>query len=153
MPTTEFGAGQHDCLGATVVDRGVNFALFSYHATEVELLLFDRPDAAQPSAAFQLDPETNRSGSYWHAFVPRLQPGQLYGYRLNGPFAPDSGHRFDPSKVLLDPYARAVVDDQYERTIASLFGVDNRAQRDEERRRRSWSIRLGRGSAASAKVR
>jgi len=125
MPTTEFGTGQHDCLGATVVDVGVNFALFSYHATEVELVLFDRPDSAQPSAVFQLDPQTNRTGGYWHIFVPRLGPGQLYGYRLNGPFAPDSGHRFDPSKVLLDPYSRAVVDDQYERTIAAQYGVDN----------------------------
>ena len=71
MPTTEISAGRHDLLGAAVEDGGVNFALFSYHATEVEVLLFDRPDAAQPSAAFRLDPETNRTGCYWHVFVPR----------------------------------------------------------------------------------
>ena len=117
--------GLPDRLGATVEDNGVNFALFSYHADEVELVLFDRPDADEPSAVLRLDPATNRTGSYWHIFVPGLKAGQLYGYRLNGPFAPENGHRFDPSKVLLDPYARAVVDDQYDRNIASQHGVEN----------------------------
>ena len=125
MPTTEFGTGQHDRLGATVVDGGVNFAIFSHHAAEVDLLLFDRPDAAQPSKVFGLDPALNRTGSYWHICVQGLKAGQLYGYRLNGPFTPENGQRFDPSKVLLDPYARAVVDDQYDRSIASQYGVDN----------------------------
>ena len=117
--------GRPDRLGATVEDKGVNFALFSYHADEVALVLFDRPDADEPSTVLRLDPAENRTGSYWHIFVPRLKAGQLYGYRLNGPFAPEVGHRFDPSKVLLDPYARAVVDDHYDRTIASQYGVDN----------------------------
>jgi isoamylase len=130
------GPGLPDRLGATVKamgnagvgGSGVNFALFSYHATDVELLLFDRPDAAEPSAVFQLDPKTNRTGSYWHIFVPGLKAGQLYGYHLNGPFAPEEGHRFDPSKVLLDPYARAIVDDPYDRVIATQYGVENCAQ-------------------------
>jgi isoamylase len=130
------GPGLPDRLGATVKamgdagvgGSGVNFALFSYHATDVELLLFDRPDAAEPSAVFRLDPKTNRTGSYWHIFVPGLKAGQLYGYHLNGPFAPEEGHRFDPSKVLLDPYARAIVDDPYDRVIASQYGVENCAQ-------------------------
>ena len=130
------GPGLPDRLGATVKamgdagcgGSGVNFALFSYHATDVELLLFDRPDAAEPSAVFRLDPKTNRTGSYWHIFVPGLKAGQLYGYHLNGPFAPEEGHRFDPSKVLLDPYARAIVDDPYDRVIATQYGVENCAQ-------------------------
>jgi isoamylase len=120
--------GRPEQLGATVKDGGVNFALFSYHADEVDLLLFDRPDAVKPSAVFRLDPETNRTGSYWHIFVAGLKAGQLYGYRLNGAFAPQEGQRFDPSKVLLDPYARAVVDDSYDREIASQRGVENCAQ-------------------------
>ena len=130
------GPGLPDRLGATVKamgdagvgGSGVNFALFSYHATDVELLLFDRPHAAEPSAVFRLDPKTNRTGSYWHIFVPGLKAGQLYGYHLNGPFAPEEGHRFDPSKVLLDPYARAIVDDPYDRVIATQYGVENCAQ-------------------------
>lgn len=130
------GPGLPDQLGATVKTladttvggSGVNFALFSYHATGVELLLFERPDAAEPSAVFRLDPEMNRTGCYWHIFVSGLKAGQLYGYRISGPFVPQDGQRFDPSKVLLDPYARAIVDDPYNREIASQYGVENCAQ-------------------------
>ncbi len=130
------GLGLPDQLGATVKTvadtsvggSGVNFALFSYHATGVELLLFDRPDTAEPSAVFRLDPQTNRTGSYWHIFVSGLKAGQLYGYRISGPYVPQDGQRFDPSKVLLDPYARAVVDDSYDRGVASQHGVENCAQ-------------------------
>ncbi len=81
--------GLPDRLGATVEDKGVNFALFSYHADEVALLLFDRPDADEPSTVLHLDPAENRTGSYWHIFVPGLKAGQLNGYRLSGPFAPE----------------------------------------------------------------
>ena len=127
--TPDLKPGSPERLGATVEDSaessGVNFALFSYHATEVDLLLFDQPDASAPAAVFQLDPEANRTGAYWHVFVPGLKAGQLYGYRLNGPLAPEQGHRFDASKVLLDPYARAVVDDPYDRELASQYGVEN----------------------------
>ena len=90
------GPGTPDLLGATPRPDGVNFALFSYHASEVELLLFDRPDDGQPAAVIPLDPDTHRIGSYWHVFVPGLKPGQLYGYRLNGPYRPEMGLRFDP---------------------------------------------------------
>ncbi|MEE4236638.1 MAG: alpha-amylase family glycosyl hydrolase, partial [Anderseniella sp.] len=128
MQTHDTLPGLPDPVGATVENGGVNFALFSYHADEVDLLLFDRPDAVEPAAVFCLDPQTNRTGSYWHIFVSGLQAGQLFGYRLNGPSAPENGHRFDPSKVLLDPYARAVVDDQYDRSIASQVGLENCAQ-------------------------
>ncbi len=119
--------GTHDLLGATPQADGVNFNLFSYHASGVELLLFDHPDADQPAAVLQLDPEINRTGSYWHIFVPGLKPGQLYGYRLKGPYEPERGLRFDPSKLLLDPYARAVVDDPYDRSIAAQYGLENLA--------------------------
>jgi len=128
MQTHDTLPGLPDPVGATVENGGVNFSLFSYHADEVDLLLFDRPDAVEPASVFCLDPQTNRTGSYWHIFVSGLQAGQLFGYRLNGPSAPENGHRFDPSKVLLDPYARAVVDDQYDRSIASQVGLENCAQ-------------------------
>jgi glycogen operon protein len=101
--------GRSSPLGATIVNGGVNFSVFSRNAGGIELLLFDREDNAQPSRVIPLDPAANRSYHYWHAFVPGLQPGQLYGYRAHGPFDPASGARFDPSKVLLDPYGRGVV--------------------------------------------
>jgi len=96
-------------LGATVSHEGVNFSLFSREATAVELLLFNREDDAQPTNVITLDPYANRSYHYWHVFVPGMQPGQLYGYRVHGPFDPDMGLRFDADKVLLDPYGRGVV--------------------------------------------
>lgn len=100
--------GESSPLGATVRDGGVNFSLYSRSATEVELALFDRADDAKPSRVISL-PLTNRSYHYWHTFVPGLKAGQLYGYRLRGPNDPDHGQRFDPDKVLLDPYGRGVV--------------------------------------------
>ena len=96
-------------LGATVADGGVNFSLFSRHATGVELLFFEREDADRPSRVVTLDPVPNRTYFYWHAFVPGARAGQIYGYRVRGPAEPTRGLRFDPAKVLLDPYARAVV--------------------------------------------
>ena len=75
----------------------------------MELLLFDREDDAQPSRVVPLDPAANRTYHYWHAFVPGIRPGQLYGYRAYGPNDPANGLRFDPAKVLLDPYGRGVV--------------------------------------------
>jgi isoamylase len=96
-------------LGATFRDGGVNFSLFSRTATGVELLFFDREDDAKPSRILKLDPITNRTYHYWHIYVPRVQSGQLYGYRVHGPNEPDRGLRFDPSKLLLDPYGRGVV--------------------------------------------
>jgi isoamylase len=92
-------------LGATWGGLGVNFSIYSEHAEAVELLLFDHPDQQTPRTTMRL-PE--RTGPIWHGFVPRLWPGQLYGYRVIGPYAPEEGHRFNPSKVLLDPYAKAL---------------------------------------------
>jgi glycogen operon protein len=94
--------GSFHPLGATWDGRGVNFALFSEHATGVELCLFD--DAGRET---RLDVPW-RSLYVWHAYVPGLSPGQRYGWRVHGPFAPAEGNRFDPSKLLVDPYARAL---------------------------------------------
>jgi glycogen operon protein len=109
-------------LGACVECGGVNFSLYSRSATLVELLLFDAPDA-RPSRVIELDRRRHRTSHYWHAFVPDLQPGQLYGYRVHGPFDPARGLRFDPHKVLLDPHALAVaVPDGYSRAAARAPG-------------------------------
>jgi isoamylase len=114
-------------LGATVVGDGVNFSVFSRQASRLELLLFDDVVAAQPARVIDLDARTNRTYHYWHAFVPGIAPGQVYAFRASGPFLPDHGLRFDPDKVLLDPYARAVVvPDGYCRHLASQRG-DNTA--------------------------
>ncbi len=80
-------AGRSAPLGATVVPGGVNFSLFSRPASGVELVLFDREDDATPARSVQLDPVTNRSYHYWHVFVPGVLPGQIYGYRVDGPGA------------------------------------------------------------------
>jgi isoamylase len=97
--------GKPYSLGATWDGLGVNFALYTEHAERVDLVLFDGADDAAPSAQATL-PE--RTGPVWHGYAPGLQPGQLYGYRVWGPYRPDAGHRFNPHKVLLDPYARAI---------------------------------------------
>ncbi len=89
-------------LGATYDGRGVNFALFSASATWVELCLFDAADGRE-SARIPLPEYTDE---VWHGYVPGLAPGQLYGYRVHGPYEPRAGHRFNPQKLLLDPYAR-----------------------------------------------
>ena len=91
-------------LGATWDGAGTNFALYSEHAQRVELCLFDA-DAAQESARVFLPRCEN---GVWHAYLPSVRPGQLYGYRVHGPYAPEQGHRFNPAKLLLDPYARAI---------------------------------------------
>ena len=97
--------GQSYPLGATWDGAGVNFALFSENATAVELCLFDAPESGTETARILL---TERTDQVWHAYLPGLRPGQLYGYRVHGPYNPHAGHRFNPHKLLLDPYARAV---------------------------------------------
>jgi glycogen operon protein len=119
--------GESAPLGATVAPGGVNFSLFSRHASGVELLLFDQEDSNQAARVIRLDPFGNRTYHYWHVFVPDVQPGQIYGYRVNGRFDPQSGLRFDPVKVLLDPYGRGVtVPRNYSRQAAGNAG-DNTA--------------------------
>ena len=90
-------------LGATWDGVGVNFAIFSEHATRVELCLFDSVDAEVESLTIPLPEQTDM---VWHGYLPDVQPGQLYGYRVHGPYAPHAGHRFNPHKLVLDPYAK-----------------------------------------------
>jgi glycogen operon protein len=92
-------------LGATWDGRGVNFALFSENATRVELCLFDSAEQPYESSRIPLPEQTDR---VWHGYFPDIKPGQLYGYRVYGPYEPKRGRRFNPNKVLLDPYARAI---------------------------------------------
>ena len=120
-------AGSSSPLGATWAHDGVNFSLFSRHATAVALLLFEGVDDPRPSRVVQLDPVANRTYFYWHAFVPGVRPGQLYGYRVEGPFDPATGMRFDPTKVLLDPYGRGVVVPPGYRREAARKDGDNAA--------------------------
>ena len=94
-------------LGATWDGEGVNFALFSEHATRVELCLFDRPDAAEAIETIVM-PEV--IDDVWHVYLPDARPGTLYGYRVHGPYEPNEGHRFNPAKLLIDPYAKAVTE-------------------------------------------
>jgi glycogen operon protein len=100
--------GRSSPLGATISPHGVNFSVFSRTASAVELLLFDREDDEQPTRVIPFDQAINRTYHYWHVFVPAVQAGQIYGYRFYGPFDPGNAMRFDPSKVLLDPYGRGV---------------------------------------------
>jgi glycogen operon protein len=123
MRTAPISAGTSFPLGATVSPNGVNFSVFSKNSTLVELLLFNHMDDAKPAIVIPLDPWKNRSYHYWHVFVPGLQPGQIYGYRAYGSFAPGKGLRFDPDKLLIDPYGKAVaVPERYSRVSASAPG-------------------------------
>src|SRR3954470_6807626 len=92
-------------LGATWDGEGVNFAIFSEHATAVELCLFDAPDAAEASETIAMPESTD---DVWHCYLPDARPGNYYGYRVHGPYEPSQGHRFNPAKLLIDPYAKAV---------------------------------------------
>jgi isoamylase len=117
------GPGRSFPLGATVSRDGVNFSLFSKSGTAVELLLFKNADDPKPARVIALDPRKNKTYHYWHAFVPGLRPGQIYGYRVTGPFEPGRGLRFDRDKVLLDPYGGAVaVPGRYSRVAAARPG-------------------------------
>jgi isoamylase len=104
-------------LGATWDGAGVNFAIFSEHANKVELCLFDSVDATTESKRIPLPESTDL---VWHGYFPDLEPGQLYGFRVHGPYDPAHGHRFNPNKIVLDPYAKAIGRDV--RWHDSLFG-------------------------------
>src|ERR1051325_7395323 len=92
-------------LGATWDGTGVNFALFSEHATAVDLCLFDPGEPARERARVRV---RERTDQVWHVYLPDARPGLLYGYRVQGPYAPAEGHRFNPAKLLVDPYAKAL---------------------------------------------
>ena len=97
--------GQPFPLGATWDGLGVNFAIFSANATKVELCLFDA-DGETELERIELPEYTDE---IWHGYLPDAHPGQIYGYRVHGPYAPDAGHRFNPNKLLIDPYAKQLV--------------------------------------------
>jgi glycogen operon protein len=120
-------------LGATWDGEGVNFAIFSEHATAVELCLFDAADAAKPIETIAM-PEA--IDDVWHVYLPDARPGALYGYRVHGPYEPSAGHRFNPAKLLIDPYARATTsniiwsDDLFGYTIGDPEADLSRDDRD-----------------------
>jgi len=105
MITVKAWTGKPYPLGATWTGDGVNFAIFSEHATSIELCLFDDVDAPKEIARVGLREQTEQ---VWHTFLPEVRPGQLYGYRAYGPYEPNRGLRFNDSKLLLDPYAKAI---------------------------------------------
>ncbi|HET8723088.1 MAG TPA: glycogen-debranching protein, partial [Anaeromyxobacteraceae bacterium] len=110
-------------LGATHDGEGVNFSIWSRHATAVELCLFDAAEDGRPSRVIRLDPGHHRTYHYWHVHLRGLRAGQLYGWRVHGPFDPSHGYRFDGQKLLVDPYARAVaVPRTYDRRAGARRG-------------------------------
>jgi glycogen operon protein len=98
-------SGTAAVMGASYDGKGVNFAIYSKHAEKIELCLFD--DKGEKEIERITLPA--RTGDVWHGYVPGLKPGQVYGYRVHGPYDPENGHRFNPQKLLLDPYAAEVV--------------------------------------------
>jgi isoamylase len=119
----EIRPGQSFPLGAALYRDGVNFSVYSKNATGMDLLLFNEVSDSKPAHIISLDPVKNRTYHYWHIFVSGLRQGQLYGYRVQGPFEPERGLRFDGDKVLCDPYARCLaVPENYSRPAASLPG-------------------------------
>ncbi|MFE1603141.1 glycogen debranching protein GlgX [Methylobacterium sp. ID0610] len=105
MQRARIREGQPFPLGATWDGLGVNFALFSAHATKVELCLFD--DAGETE--IERIPLPEYTNEIWHGYLPDARPGTIYGYRVHGPYEPEAGHRFNPNKLLIDPYAKALV--------------------------------------------
>lgn len=97
--------GRSSPMGAFWDGQGVNFAIFSENATKVELCLFESADSKIESYRILMPENTDR---VWHCYLPDIKPGQIYGYRVHGPYAPESGHRFNPNKIILDPYAKAI---------------------------------------------
>src|SRR5215470_18325954 len=83
-------SGRAAPLGVSLSDKGANFSLFSRYASAVELMFFDRADDSKPSRTIAFNPAKNRTYHYWHVFVPDVRPGQIYGYRVHGPFEPSN---------------------------------------------------------------
>ena len=101
-------AGSPLPLGTLERGGGINFAIFSRNASRVRLELFDRPEAAVPARVIDLDAARNRTGDVWHVWMEGIGPGQLYAYRVDGPYEPSEGHRFNFNRLLLDPFATAI---------------------------------------------
>ncbi|MFN2396706.1 MAG: glycogen debranching protein GlgX [Bacteroidales bacterium] len=105
MKNNEIYPGNPYPLGAYWDGKGVNFALYSENAIGVELCLFDKDDTGQEK---QRIPVKERTHDVWHVYIPEIKPGQLYGYRVHGPYEPENGHRFNSNKLIIDPYAKAI---------------------------------------------
>ncbi len=115
-------------VGATVYEDGINFSVYSMHASAIEVLLFDSQDSLEPCRVIRLEGPEHRTYHYWHAFISGIGSGQVYAFRAHGPFDPQSGLRFDSKKVLLDPYGKFVVGwNKYDRR-AAIGREDNCAQ-------------------------
>ncbi len=123
MSDTRDEVGRPSPLGATVCPTGTNFSIFSASATGMQLALFDHADDHAATRIVTLDPVRNRTSHYWHIFLHGIKPGQLYGYRADGPDDPAAGQRFDPEKILIDPYGKCVaVGSNYSRAAACVAG-------------------------------
>ena len=101
--------GQSFPIGTTITPDGVNFCVYSRDATAIELLLFNAAEDIEPAHVIYLDPQINRTFHYWHILIEGIEVGQIYAFRAHGPNEPQLGLRFDGTKVLLDPYSKAVV--------------------------------------------
>ena len=123
----EIQSGKALPLGAVLNREGVNFAVFSRHAELVTLILFESPAPDSPWVEIPLDKRGNRTGDIWHCFIRDLRAGACYLYRVNGPYVPEKGLRFNPHKTLLDPYARALTD-LSNWDFEKCTGVDPRGQ-------------------------
>lgn len=110
--------GRCSPLGAIPDAEGVNFSLFSQHASSVTLLLFESHESVEPFQTIRFDPLNHKTFYFWHAYVRGLKPGVHYAYRVAGPFDPAVGHRFDTNKVLIDPYSRGISKAQWQRSKA-----------------------------------
>jgi glycogen operon protein len=152
--------GRTHPLGATWDGEGVNFALFSEHATKVELCLFALADDAQE---IERIPLAEPDEFVWTIYLPDVRPGQLYGYRVHGPYAPEQGHRFNPHKLLIDPYAKAITGSiRPSRDALRLRARRSRPRtsrstrrqrrRDAEGRRRRERVHVGRRSPSAHAV-
>jgi glycogen operon protein len=119
-------AGRPHPLGATVDANGVNFSVFSQNATAVELLLFDAHDDPEPTQIIAFDVDRNKTFHFWHVYVRGLRPGAHYAFRIDGPFDPAQGHRFQKNKVLIDPYGKGHTTTLWDRGAACGDG-DNLA--------------------------
>jgi len=117
LPGSPLRLGAHAAAGLT------SFAIFSRHASRVSLLLFDSPQDASPARELRLDPRVNKTGDIWHVELEETGPGTLYLYRVDGPYEPARGHRFNPNKLLLDPFARAVTGN-FDWRLADSRGYD-----------------------------
>jgi len=114
--------GSSHPFGSTPMDDGTNFSLFSANATAVQLLIFENANDPDPVQIIRLDPDRNRSFNIWHVFVANVKPGMGYGYRVDGPSEPWNGHRFDPEKILVDPYSYGNSLDRWNRGSACVPG-------------------------------